>query len=623
MATYFLAFLTAAVLSYLLTPLVRQYAKWAGIYDLPSERKVHRDPVPLLGGFAIFLAFNVTGILMIIFHRRLMGDALLSRWQPLLICEIIILGLGVFDDILHLEPGVKFLIQLAVGILMVVFGFGIDSIANPVTGRIINLGLFSIPITIGWLVLVTNALNLVDGLDGLAAGTSLIAAATIFAVSFFNDNTGVCVAAAALGGSILGFLRHNFFPAKIFLGDSGSLLLGFLLAILSVRGSSKGATLAAMFAPILALGLPIMETLLSMIRRFLKSVHLIEYNTKNGSYRAVSLRRASIFKADKDHVHHRLLKMGFSQRKAVMILYAVCIALSVLAILTTALSNINIIVFLAAVLLASFIGIRSLRYQEFKILESGLLIPLFSFPVINRRIFQGFFDLAMISLSSYLSFVLLFRGFDAQVRGLFVESLPLILLVKIIVFYLTGIYRKTWAYSSLEEVLSIVGTVFLSSLTCALACALFSGVAALGGPVFFVLDFYLLLTLAGGFRLSYRVLMSYYRKGNLSNGRNVLIYGAGHRGSTILKEIQHGGNYPAVPVGFIDDDPAKKGRLLHGCRILGSLGDLDEILADHDVSEIVVSTAKIAKDKMKRLSDFCQTRHIPLRQFEFRFYEFS
>jgi UDP-GlcNAc:undecaprenyl-phosphate GlcNAc-1-phosphate transferase len=622
MGAYIFPFLVATGLSYLLTPLVRKFAKWARIYDLPSERKVHKEPIPLLGGIAIFLAFNTTVILTLIFHRHLIEDPFLGRWQALLICQTIILGLGFCDDLLRLQPGVKFLFQLTVGALMVVFGFGIGSFANPVSGKIIQLGIFSIPVTVIWVVLITNALNLVDGLDGLAAGTSLIVAATIFAVSFFNQSTGVSVAAAVLGGSVLGFIRYNFFPAKIFLGDSGSLFLGFLLAILSVRGSSKGATVVAMLAPILALGLPIMETLLSMIRRFLRSIHLIDYPTKNGSFRALYFRGGSIFKADKDHVHHRLLKLGFSQRKAVMILYAICIALSAAAVLTTALENANVIVFLAAVLLASFIGIKSLRYQEFKILESGLLIPLFNFPIINRRLFQGFFDLTMISLSSYLSFVLVFKDFEAQARVLFVESLPLLLLVKIVVFYLSGFYRKSWAYSSLEEVLSILGTIFLSSLVCVLAGELFFGIAAFGGPVFFVLDFYILLTLAGGFRLSYRVLTSYYKKGIVPRGKNVLIYGAGNRGSTILKEIRHNGNYSAVPVGFIDDHPGKKGRVLHGCQILGSINDLEEIMDNHEVSEIIVSTTKIAKDKILRLSDFCRQKRIPLRQFEFRFYEF-
>jgi UDP-GlcNAc:undecaprenyl-phosphate GlcNAc-1-phosphate transferase len=623
MERYFLPFFVGAGFAYLLTPLIRKFAQWAKIYDFPSERKIHRDPVPLLGGISIFLAFNTAIILAIIFDSRLLDDSFFGRWQALLACQTIILGLGVCDDILRLQPGVKFLFQVMVGILIVLFGFGIENVANPFSGEIINLGIFSIPLTVIWLVLITNALNLVDGLDGLAAGTSLIVAATIFAVSFFNQNTGVAIASVALGGSLLGFIRYNFYPAKIFLGDTGSLLLGFLLAIFSIQGSSKGATMVAVLAPILALGLPIMETLLSMIRRFLKSVHLIDYPTKNGSFRTLFFKGTSMFKADSDHVHHRLLKMGFSQRKAVVILYGICIALSALAILSISLANLNVTVFLAAIILAIFIGIKSLKYQEFKILESGLLIPIFNFPIVNRRLFHAFFDMAMISVSSYLSFVLILKDFEGQARSLFVESLPLLLLIKIVVFYLSGLYRKSWAYSSMEEMGSILGAVFLSSLVSALLCELIFGIALFGGLVFFVLDFYLLLTFAGGFRFSYRILTSYYKKGTVQQGKKILIYGAGHKGSAVLKEIRHNGNYLVVPVGFLDDDPGKKGRILHGCPILGSFGDLEEILESREISEIVISTGKIAKDKIKNLISICHGKGIILRQFEFRFYEFS
>jgi len=612
----------AAGLSFILTPLIRSFARWANIFDFPSERKIHKQPVPLLGGLPIFLSFNLAIILGVIFDTALLREPILSRWQGLLVCQIIILGLGIFDDIHHLQPVVKLLFQVTAGVIIVLFGFGIESIANPLTGNIIKLSFLSIPITVIWLVLITNALNLVDGLDGLAAGTSFIVATTIFGLCYFNQNIGVGIASVALAGSILGFIRYNFYPARIFLGDSGSLLLGFLLAVFSIQGSSKGATLVAVLAPVLALGLPIIETLLSMIRRFLKSIHLIDYPTKNGSFRALYFKGSSIFKADKDHIHHRLLKLGFSQRKAVAALYGICMALSVLAFLSVAFKNINLVAFLGAIVIAAFIGIRSLKYQEFKILESGLLMPLFNFPAINSRLFHAFFDLAMISFSSYLSFTLIFRGFGGPEKLLFIHSLPLLLLIKIIVFYLSGIYKKSWAYSSLEELISLLGAVFLSTLISALVFESIFGIRAFGGLVFFVLDFYLLLTFAGGFRFSYRVLTNYYKKSLSQKGRKVLIYGAGYKGSAVLKEIRHNGDYPVYPIGYLDDDPSKKGKIMHGCPVMGSIDDLEKIVSNIDISEIIISTGKIAKNKISKLTDFCRQRRIIVRQFEFRFYEF-
>ena len=235
MTRYFIFFLMAAGLSLFLTPLIRSFARWAKVLDLPSDRKIHKKPVPLLGGISIFLSFNLAIVLGLIFDKALFSESILANWQELFICQIIILALGIFDDIKHLQPWAKLIFQVIAGIIIVLFGFGIGAISNPFTGNLVKLGFFSLPFTVIWLVLIANALNLVDGLDGLAAGTSFIAALTIFGLSYFNQNIGVSIAVIALAGSIFGFIRYNFYPAKIFLGDSGSLLLGFLLAVFSIK----------------------------------------------------------------------------------------------------------------------------------------------------------------------------------------------------------------------------------------------------------------------------------------------------------------------------------------------------------------------------------------------------
>jgi UDP-GlcNAc:undecaprenyl-phosphate GlcNAc-1-phosphate transferase len=615
-------FLTAAVLAYLITPYIYNFANWAKIFDIPSERKIHKKPVPLLGGIPIFLSFNLTIITAAVFGRSFFEDRFLSNWPALLLCQIIILGLGLFDDLFQLGPGIKFLFQISVGALIVLFGFGIHNIANPFNGEIVSLGLFSFPVTIIWFVLITNALNLVDGLDGLAAGTAFIASMTIFAVSYLNQNMSMAAISVILAGSLLGFLKYNFYPAKIFLGNTGSLLLGFLLAFLSIQGSSKGATLVAVMAPILALGLPIMETLLSMIRRFLRSIHVVDYATKNGVFRALFFKDFSLFTADQDHVHHRLLKLGFSQKKAVLILYGVCFALSLLAFFTTAASNVNFLALMGAILVSFFVGLRSLKYEEFKILKNGLLIPIFNLPVLSSRFFLAFLDLGQMAFSLYLSFILVFGKSGVPTKGLFIQSIPIFLLIKIIIFHLSGIYRISLSYSSFEEVTKILGAVFLSSLGTLLVSMFVFGVPAFGGVVFFVLDFYLLLTFVGGFRISRRVINSYYRKGFVEKGKKILIYGAGAKGSSALKEIRNSESYGFSPVGFIDDDPHKKGMTLHGCPVLGSIDQLDKISAENEISEIVISSDKIGKEKIKKILEFCTNQGIILRQFEFRFYEF-
>jgi len=309
MIKYILFLFIPAAISLAVTPLIRRLAIKKNFLDLPSARKVHSKPTPLLGGVPIFLAFNLTLVLGVLFGNDYLAGYLKGRWIEVFASQILILALGVYDDAKRIKPWTKLLFQILIGLLMVAFGFGIRNIASPFSDRVIQLGILSIPITIIWLVGITNALNLVDGLDGLAAGTSAIVCATIFAISFFQQNLGVAMVTAILGGSILGFLRYNFYPAKIFLGDTGSLYLGFMLATLSVQGSSKGATLVAVLAPILALGLPIMDTFLSMVRRLLKSYKLEETAGDNGKSRALHFERHSVFEADKDHIHHRFLKL--------------------------------------------------------------------------------------------------------------------------------------------------------------------------------------------------------------------------------------------------------------------------------------------------------------------------
>ena len=622
MINYLIFFLSAAVVSYAVTPLVKLLAKRANILDAPSERKIHKKPVPLLGGVSIFVAFNLALLLAFVLGDEFIQSFFIENWRALLLCQFVILGLGIYDDIKRLNPGIKFLFQVLSGTLVLLFGMGIYEIANPITGNLVNLGFFSIPLTILWVVGITNALNLVDGLDGLAAGTSFIVCTAIAGIAFLNQNTSIALAALILAGSVLGFLRYNFYPAKIFLGDSGSLLLGFLLSILSIKGSTKGAALVAVLAPILVLGLPIMETLISMVRRLLRSTHVVDYSNNNGKIKALFFRGHSIFQADKDHIHHRLLKMGFSQRKAVLFLYGLCAVLGVFALVSVAVADINRTLFLAALLIAVFVGVRSLNYQEFKILESGLLIPLFNFPVLKRKSFHAFFDLLFITSSFYLSFVLVFKNMGGFEKNLFVSALPIVLFTKILIFYLMGLYKGEWMYSSIEDLMLAAKTLILATLTSDILLGFIFGLNPFGGFIFFLTDFYLLSTFVIGFRASFRVVDSFYRKKTETRAKKVLIYGAGHRGSIALKEIKYNGTYFVAPIGFIDDDSRKKGKMIHNCPILGSLEELEDIAIKREIEEIVVSTDKIGKDKIARLLDFCRRKNIIMRQFEFRFYEF-
>lgn len=319
MRTFAVAFFLAMLVSAVTTPLVAWLAHRFGWLDEPSEaRKVHTRPVPRLGGVAVVLAFFVPLLGLALWENRVSG--LLYEDQRLVLGlfggALAIVALGVYDDLFGASAKQKLAVQCATTIALWFCGFRIELLGNPL-GDAFDLGMLSLPLTMLWMVGIINALNLIDGLDGLASGVALLAAVVLFGVAFVDNMTLLCLITVALVGALVGFLFWNFNPAKIFLGDSGSMFLGFVLGAVSIWTQQKGATAVALLIPILALGLPILDTTLSFVRRI-----------GNGK---------SPFEADREHLHHRLLALGLSHRNAVLTLYTASIVfgLGALAMLDT------------------------------------------------------------------------------------------------------------------------------------------------------------------------------------------------------------------------------------------------------------------------------------------------
>lgn len=300
--TYYGVFLVGFMVTLLSTPLVRILAHKVGAVDIPNHRKVHNKPMPRMGGVAIYLGFVAAILLLVDLSTRVMG---------LLLGGTIILLLGIVDDIKDISPKTKLLGQTAASLVVILFGIKIEFITNPFDS-LIFLGSLSIPITLFWLVGVTNAVNLIDGLDGLASGISAIALFTFSYIAYVNGQFTVSLLTFLLAGCILGFLRYNFYPATIFLGDSGSMFLGFNIAALAVFGFLKGVTLIALVIPLIILGVPIFDTLFAIVRR--------------------RRDRRPIFQADKKHIHHRLLNRGLSHWQAVLVIYLLSLCFSASAL---------------------------------------------------------------------------------------------------------------------------------------------------------------------------------------------------------------------------------------------------------------------------------------------------
>lgn len=320
------ALLSAFVIAYFSMPLVIKLAHRLGAIDQPNNRKVHDVSMPRLGGLAIFMAF----IIVMVFIVKVSGPFL-----GIIVGGCIIFLVGMLDDIYQLSAWVKLAGQIVATSVAVYFGVVIQFVNNPFDGAL-YLGYLSIPLTFLWIVGISNAINLIDGLDGLAAGVSSIAAITMGIVALLQGQTLVAFVAFILVAATLGFLPYNFHPARTFMGDGGSNFLGFTLACLAVTGLAKSTAIISLLVPIVILGIPIFDTSFAIIRRI--------YN------------KAPIFEPDKDHLHHRLLALGFTHRASVLIIYSISGFFGTAAVILCVMNNPKATLLLAIILMLVIVG---------------------------------------------------------------------------------------------------------------------------------------------------------------------------------------------------------------------------------------------------------------------------
>lgn len=326
-----LAFLSALAVAFATTPIVKSFAYKIGAVDVPKDsRRMHTHPIPRVGGLAIFLGFIVS----VLIFGRMDGEM-----KSILLGAVIIVLLGIVDDVVALKPGIKFVGQIAAAIIPIVANVRISLLTNPFApDKSIHLGWLSIPITILWIVGMTNAVNFIDGLDGLACGVSSIASLTVFTIALLVSEPYVAIVMAALAGACFGFLPYNLNPAQIFMGDTGSMFLGYMLATISITGLFKLYAMISFLVPFIILGLPIFDTGFAIIRRLLKG--------------------QSPLKADRGHIHHKLVDMGFDQKQSVAILYAVSVLLGLSAVIFTTSGEMKIAIFAVAVLFCFFFAMN-------------------------------------------------------------------------------------------------------------------------------------------------------------------------------------------------------------------------------------------------------------------------
>ena len=333
------ALVTAFLVALITTPIVKSLAQKWGAVDVPKDnRRMHDHPIPLMGGLAIFLGFLFS---VIVFIRFIQPDGMTRPLQGMLLGAVIIVILGIFDDIYALPAMPKLLVQIAAAGIAVWSGNVIEVISNPnifSSNPYWELGWLSVPFTVIWIVAVTNAVNLIDGLDGLACGVSTISSMTMLVIALAVAEPNVAVLMACLAGGCIGFLPYNMNPAKIFMGDTGSTFLGYVLGVVSIQGLFKYYAVISFVVPFLMLGLPIFDTCFAFIRR-----------VAHGQ---------SPMHADRSHVHHRLIDMGLSQKQAVAVLYVISAILGLSAVVLTTAGSLRAMLLLFALCVTGAIAAR-------------------------------------------------------------------------------------------------------------------------------------------------------------------------------------------------------------------------------------------------------------------------
>ena len=559
--------------SILLTLLVRKLAHKVGMVAAPRADRWHKKPTALLGGVAIFAAF-LAGYLAFA-----SGDRTLA---PVVAGGGFLFIVGLVDDVRPLKPYTKLIAQLMAAAVVVYFGLHL-----PWTGHLLLDNL----LTIFWLVGITNAVNLLDNMDGLAGGISLIACLFLLVSFLLGGQTQGVMTLGILAASVLGFLVFNFKPATIFMGDCGSMFLGFTLggiSLISEYGRSRNLT-AVLLTPVLILLIPIFDTTFVAVMRKLHG------------------RRVS--EGGRDHTSHRLVALGMTEQRAVLTLYLFAGASGTLALLVQVLQAETLLVLipmfaLGVIILGLSLGKVRVYEQEAPPAGSaslGAITRALGQFYYKRRILEVLLDVLLMTAACYGALLLRFEGnIPREQLAAFVRSIPLILAVQMAVFWLGGVYRGLWSYIGAHD-LTVIGKSVVAGCLASAAVVLFGNMLPLPSRAVLILNPLLLFLLVTGSRASFRmmrVLMIDKRPGLHPETRPVLIYGASEGSELLVHTLLNHPEHRFSPVGFVDDDSEKVGRLLNGYRIYDS-SEVPHLIDRHGIHEVLVSGAHLSEGSLR------------------------
>ena len=590
LSTYIYPFAFALTVSLIVTYFIIRVSRSLKLLTPIREERWHATPKPYLGGVAIWFAF--------ILSTFVFSDFSASN-APVLIAASAMFVLGLLDDLLDLKAYIKFVYQIAIAAIIAKQGVTVSVFHE--------YPLISMAISILWIVLVTNAFNLIDNMDGLSSGIALISMLSFLVVSVLRGQTELIVPALVFSGAILGFLIFNFPPAKIFMGDSGALFMGFLIAVYSIQGTWHQATnlLLVMTTPVLLMGVALFDTMVVSVQRLLHG--------------------KPIYEGGKDHTSHRLVAHGWSEKQAVFILYGIsllCGGMAVAGFLFNAFVLSQIVLLLAVFLIVVGVFLSEAKVynkdnatQDMPDMPDKPLELKRPYLLHKRRIIEVFIDTILIVVAYLTSYLLRFEGQISNYQWLIIqESLPIVLSIKLMMMTISGLYSGVWKYLEFDDFRKIFKANVFASVSCVVVLVWlyrFSGYSR----SLFIIDFMMCSILITGVRVGLRMLReSIY--GFPSSGKRAVIVGAGEAGQWVLHEIRKDKSLNIYPVGIVDDDRWKLGRKLYGVQVLGDLHRLTKVIRELAVEQVILAIPSLSEARRTEVLDICQRMDVPVQILE-------
>jgi UDP-GlcNAc:undecaprenyl-phosphate/decaprenyl-phosphate GlcNAc-1-phosphate transferase len=584
--------LLAFVISFALVPVVKIIARRIGNVAQPRDDRWHEQPTPYLGGVAIYIAFMIAVMVF-------------GNWEELpwglLAGSGLAFILGLIDDTKNLSPQTK-LIGLFLGASFVIFSGNITAFFpwKPA----------NIAISFLWIVGIANALNLLDNMDGLASGTALMMSGFMAYFFWGSGNEPYLLLTMAIAGATLGFFVHNFPPASIFMGDSGSLFLGLTLASFAITREDQASNVFAVIGvPALIFLLPILDTAMVSLTRL--------------------LRGQSPAQGGRDHTSHRLVSLGLSERQTLLVLMGISLLSGLTAVFLESLSySLSIILIPVVVLIFTLFSayLGQLKVVEADISDRGRLNLLTNWMVeltYRRRVLEVILDFFLISFAYYMAFVVrLGVPLSYYVMSRYLDTLSITVASTFGIFFVLGVYRGVWKYTSLSDASRLIAAVMLGSILSSILVWFIVPFEGYSGWLFFVYALLLIFVMIAS-RFSFRLLDQTVRPIHGEKETPIFIYGAGDAGEFAIRECQRNQDLKYHPVGYLDDDPLKIGRSIHGLPVLGGINKLAELIDRHRVMGVIIASSKIEQsDVCKKTLAICGEKGIWVRRLQLEFVEF-